>query len=87
MAWLEFIIGTDSKRIDSVATALTAQGFSELVIEDQQEFETCLDENRAYWDYIDEISSRSSRVCPIIKSIWKIPIPPAAPGWKRRLPN
>ena len=54
MAWLEFIIGTDSKRIDSVATALTAQGFSELVIEDQQEFETFLDENRAYWDYIDE---------------------------------
>ena len=54
MAWLEFIIGTDSGRIDSVATALTAQGFSELVIEDQQEFETFLDENRAYWDYIDE---------------------------------
>ena len=54
MAWLEFIIGTDSKRIDSVATALTAQGFSELVIEDQQEFETFLDENRAYWDYNDE---------------------------------
>ena len=54
MAWLEFIIGTESVRIDSVATALTAQGFSELVIEDQQEFETFLDENRAYWDYIDE---------------------------------
>ena len=54
MVWLEFIIGTDSKRIDSVATALTAQGFSDLVIEDQQEFETFLDENRAYWDYIDE---------------------------------
>ena len=54
MAWLEFTIDTDSKRIGSVASALTAQGFPELVIEDQAEFETFLEENRAYWDYIDE---------------------------------
>ena len=54
MAWLEITIGTDSKRIDTVAAQLTAQGFPELVIEDQAEFETFLDENRAYWDYIDE---------------------------------
>ena len=54
MAWLEITIGTDSKRIDAVAAQLTAQGFPELVIEDQAEFETFLDENRAYWDYIDE---------------------------------
>ena len=37
-----------------MAQGLTAHGFSDLVIEDQQEFETFLDENRAYWDYIDE---------------------------------
>ncbi len=54
MAWLEITIDTDSKRIAPVAAALTAQGFSELVMEDQAEFETFLDENRAYWDYIDE---------------------------------
>ena len=54
MAWLEITIETDTGRINSAAAALTAQGFSELVIEDQQEFETFLDENRAYWDYIDE---------------------------------
>ena len=54
MAWLEITIKTTGDRIDSVATALTARGFSELVIEDQGEFETFLDENRAYWDYIDE---------------------------------
>ena len=54
MAWLEITIKTTGDRIDSVATALTARGFSELVIEDQAEFETFLDENRAYWDYIDE---------------------------------
>ena len=54
MAWLEITLDTDSKKIESVAAQLTAQGFAELVIEDQAEFETFLDENRAYWDYIDE---------------------------------
>ena len=54
MAWLEITIDTDPKKINSVVTVLTAKGFSDLVIEDQQEFETFLEENRAYWDYIDE---------------------------------
>ena len=54
MAWLELTIETTSDSISSVVTSLTAQGFSELVIEDQEEFETFLEENRAYWDYIDE---------------------------------
>ena len=54
MAWLEITIDTVSEKIGSVVTALTAKGFSDLVIEDQEEFETFLEENRAYWDYIDE---------------------------------
>ena len=54
MAWLEITIDTATEKIDSVVTVLTARGFSELVIEDQEEFETFLEENRAYWDYIDE---------------------------------
>ena len=54
MAWLELKIETMPGSIDAVATALTAGGFEDLVIEDQQEFESFLDQNRAYWDYIDE---------------------------------
>ena len=54
MAWLEFTIETTPQSIDSAVTALSARGFSDLVIEDQSEFETFLEENRAYWDYIDE---------------------------------
>ena len=54
MAWLEITIDTASEKIGSVVTALTTKGFSDLVIEDQEEFETFLEENRAYWDYIDE---------------------------------
>ena len=54
MAWLEITIDTTSEKINTVVTHLTARGFSDLVIEDQEEFETFLEDNRAYWDYIDE---------------------------------
>ena len=54
MAWLEITIDTAAEKINSVVTVLTARGFADLVIEDQEEFETFLEENRAYWDYIDE---------------------------------
>ena len=54
MAWLEITINTASEKIAFTATQLTARGFADLVIEDQQEFEEFLEDNRAYWDYIDE---------------------------------
>ncbi len=54
MQYLEITIHTTPEGIDTVAAALTAGGFSDLVIEDQTEFESFLDDNRACWDYIDE---------------------------------
>ena len=54
MQWLQIRIDILDGNMDAVAAALTAAGFSDLVMEDQQEFEEFLDENRAYWDYIDE---------------------------------
>ena len=54
MQWLEIGIRTQSDNIESVAAALSAGGFADLVLEDQAEFESFLDENRACWDYIDE---------------------------------
>ncbi len=54
MTYLEITITTTSNSIEDVAAKLTARGFSELVLEDQGEFESFLEENRAYWDYIDE---------------------------------
>ena len=50
MAWLEITIDTAAAQVEQVAEELTKRGFSDLVIEDQQEFETFLEENRAYWD-------------------------------------
>ena len=54
MAWLEITIETAGSGIEQAAALLTAAGFADLVLEDQAEFESFLDENRACWDYIDE---------------------------------
>lgn len=54
MAWLEITLSTRCGTMEDAAAVLTAGGFSDLVMEDQQEFETFLEENRQYWDYIDE---------------------------------
>ena len=54
MAWVEIIVKTASDHIEDTVARLTAGGFSDLVIEDQGEFEEFLEQNRAYWDYIDE---------------------------------
>ena len=54
MAYLELTIDTAPGKAEKTASALTAGGFSDLIIEDQGEFEAFLEENRACWDYIDE---------------------------------
>ena len=54
MDYLEVTIQTASAGIEAVASALTAGGFDSLVVEDQAEYEEFLEDNRAYWDYIDE---------------------------------
>ena len=54
MDWLEVTVTTAPGGIEYVASALTAGGFEDLLIEDQAEFEAFLEENRACWDYIDE---------------------------------
>lgn len=54
MNWLEITINPPAGEAEAVAQALPAGGFSEFLLEDQEEFETFLQENKAYWDYIDE---------------------------------
>ena len=54
MEYLELTIQTSPEGIEPLAAILTANGFDDLVLEDQQELEGFLDSNRAYWDYIDE---------------------------------
>ena len=59
MDWLEITIVTAPTGIDALASALTAAGFDDLLLEDQAELETFLEQNRAYWDYIDEDLQKS----------------------------
>ena len=54
MAWLEITVHTTAASIDETAAMLTAAGFQELVMEDGEQFGDFLEQNRAYWDYIDE---------------------------------
>ena len=54
MAWLEITVNTAPDTVEQVSAALTAGGFADLLIEDQTQIESFLEENRAYWDYIDE---------------------------------
>ena len=54
MEYLELTVQTAGNSIEEAAAALTAAGFEDLVLEDQGEFEAFLEDNRAYWDYIDE---------------------------------
>ena len=54
MEYLELTVQTAGNSIEEVAAFLTDAGFEDLVLEDQGEFEAFLEDNRAYWDYIDE---------------------------------
>lgn len=52
--WMEVAIDTKPEGIDLVCSVLTAQDLSGFVIEDETDFLTFLEENKATWDYIDE---------------------------------
>ena len=54
MQWLEITIATENRTMEAVAEALTFAGFSDLVMEDGEAFTRFLEDNREYWDYIDE---------------------------------
>ena len=52
--WLEIAINPPPDRLDEVIAKLTAAGMAGLVIEDEAEFQQFLEQNRQYWDYVDQ---------------------------------
>lgn len=52
--WLEVSIDTTDAGIDDLAAYLTNFDTGGLVIEDEAEFKAFLEQNRQYWDYVDE---------------------------------
>lgn len=71
MQWLELTIQTASSGIEALGAHLTAQGYDSFVIDDQIEYEAFLENNRAYWDYIDEELEKGFKACPRLSFIWK----------------
>ena len=54
MKWLELHIDTTPSGLEPVSELLREQGIEGLVIEDEGEFNDFLEQNRQYWDYVDE---------------------------------
>ena len=52
--WLEVAVNTTPERLDDVTAKLIAAGMDGLVIEDEEEFLNFLEQNRQYWDYVDQ---------------------------------
>ena len=52
--WLEVTLPVPAAELDRVCDVLTANGMAGLVVEEEQEFLRFLEQNRQYWDYVDE---------------------------------
>lgn len=54
MQWIEAAFRSSPEDIDALCERLTALGAEGLVIEDEADFRRFLEQNRQYWDYVDE---------------------------------
>ncbi len=54
MEWIIFTIFTTNSGIEPVCNMLYDLGLTGVEIEDEQEFREFLEENKKYWDYVDE---------------------------------
>ncbi len=52
--WLEVTLPVPAERLDRVCNLLTANGMTGLVVEEEGDFLRFLEQNRQYWDYVDE---------------------------------
>jgi len=59
MQWLEITINTSSEKMQSLCDRLEFLGISGLIIESEEDYRRFFEENKQYWDYIDEELDRS----------------------------
>ena len=52
--WLEIAINTSADQLDAVTAKLAANGMDSIVLEEEGEFRQFLEQNRQYWDYVDD---------------------------------
>ena len=54
MDWLELKIDTSHAGLDAVTDMLEQQGITGVMIDDEADFQSFLENNRQYWDYVDD---------------------------------
>ena len=54
LTWLEITLDTDRAGLDALCARLTGNGVTGLAIEDEEDFKSFLEQNRQYWDYVDD---------------------------------
>lgn len=54
MQWIELTIKTTSAGIDLLSERLTVLGYDSFIIDDEADFDQFLENNKQYWDYVDE---------------------------------
>lgn len=52
--WLEVTVETTDAGMDALAAKLTMNGAEGLVLENEADFKSFLEQNRQYWDYVDD---------------------------------
>ncbi len=73
--WLEYCLETRAEGLEALTAALTDRGVPGLVIEDEADFRRFLEENRQYWDYVDEALAERMRGAARVK--FYVPADPA----------
>ena len=66
LKWLEVSVNTTPAELEEVTAKLIAAGITGLVVEDEGEFQQFLEQNRQYWDYVDQdLLDRMRGVCRV----------------------
>ena len=65
--WLEVTLPVPADRLDGVCSVLTANGMTGLVVEEEGDFLRFLEQNRQYWDYVDEDLARRMKGASRVK--------------------
>ena len=61
MKWLELHLDTSPAGIEPASGLLSAYGIDSLMIDEEGDFKSFLENNHQYWDYVDEDLMRSMR--------------------------
>ena len=61
MKWLELYVDTTPDGLDPVSSLLGDYGVDSLVIDEEGDFRNFLEQNRQYWDYVDDALLREKR--------------------------